>query len=121
MGRHVPEKPKEEKPNPIMPLVGFFLLLILGGLSYLVSPTIANWLAMAEVTLGKDFKLLPITFPPEWPSFAPRLVVTLVMFGVFFVVVMILLFLFMKPGGSTSDVTLQQVREEKDRKKKRRR
>ena len=40
-----------EKANPLLPFIGFIVLLVTGGLSYLVAPGVAVWLTEARWVL----------------------------------------------------------------------
>ena len=111
-----------EQVNAFVPLVGFIVLVILAAFAYLVSSRALRWVTTAHVTLGM-FTVLPVSFPGEWPSFVPQLVVGFVIFLALFVVAMIAILPFM--GGSNPDQEFSKdareyVREEYKKRTKRR-
>lgn len=113
---------KKEKVNAFVPLIGFILLVILAAFSYLISSSALRWVTTAHLTLGM-FAVLPLSFPGEWPSFVPQLVVGFVIFLALFVLAMIAILPFM--GGSNPDEEFSKdareyVRDEYKRRTKRR-
>lgn len=120
MGRNIKSTEYEKQTNPMLPLVGFVVLLILGGLSFLASPYIVQWLKTTTFSLGGFIKVLPVQFPPNWPLIVDQIAVTLVLFVLFFTIVMIALFSFMKPPGvDETSVSLDTLRREKQQKRRR--
>jgi hypothetical protein len=115
MGRRNYTVQEEKAPNPLMPLFGFIVFLIVGGLAFWSSPTVVHWLSTTHFGLvGGMIPILPMEFPAKWSPLAKQAVVSVAMFFVFFAIVMSVLFFFIKPpSASESDVTLDQIRKEK--------
>jgi hypothetical protein len=114
----VVDKSKEQ--NPMLGLFGFIVLVVVGGVSFLISGPLTQYLTTARVTIGAaNIKLLPIKFPVDWSPLADQLAVTLVVFLIIFVIVMIIMFMFMKPSSEGEmSVNLDVMRKEvQDRKK----
>jgi hypothetical protein len=113
---------KDEKAKAFVPLIGFIVLVILAAFAFVVSPRALQWVTTSHLTLGM-FTVLPVSFPGDWPSFVPQLVVAFVIFLALFVVAMIAILPFM--GGSNPDEEFSKgardyVREEHKRRTKRR-
>lgn len=121
------EAEKKRRVDPLGPVLGFIILLVGGGFSWLVAPRVINWMQTAEVNFGFFGPILPITFPATWSPIFQRLAIGGFMFLVFFIIAMIVMMALM--GGSAQgelDVTMREVREKKagsgpSKKKKRRR
>jgi cellobiose-specific phosphotransferase system component IIC len=113
---------KDERPNPLQPFIGFVVLLVLGGFSFLAAPTVVKALTTVEFSMGFLGPVLPITFPETWSPFVSNTVIALVLMFVLFTLVMILMIPFLKPPGHELDVRDPVVlsRKEKRRRKKRR-
>jgi len=111
MGRQNIVVAEDKPPNPLTPLFGFVVFLIVGGLSYWVSPRVVRWLAHTHVKLGGLIPLLPIEFPADWPPIAHNLAVTFPLFFVVFAIVMSVVMFMMKPPA-TGDVTMETMRKE---------
>jgi hypothetical protein len=122
MGRRNYTVQEDTAPNPLMPLLGFIVFLIVGGLAFWSSPSVVHWLSSAHMSLaGGLLPVLPIEFPAKWSPIAKQLVVSVAMFMVFFTIVMTALFFFMKPPNvSDSSVSLNQMRKEKKKMKMKR-
>ncbi len=109
-----------KRQNPLGPLVGFILLLVVGGFSALAAPLVVGWLQTAELTFGLlGWKVLPIQFPASWPPIAAHVLVGLVIFVVVFTILMIVLFSLMKPPREEMNVELSTVRARKGQRKRR--
>lgn len=108
--------------NPMLGLIGFILLIVVGGFSYFVSAPLTVYLTTAHVTAGATgLKLLPLSFPADWSPLASQLSVAFFVFLVLFVVLMIIFFLFMRPSSqSETSVSVDVMRQEKAAKKKKR-
>jgi hypothetical protein len=113
---------EEKETNPLLSLIGFVVLIVLGILSFFVSPRIVRWLTTTELKLGAlGLPVLPITFPETWPFIVDRLVVTLIMFIIFFAIGMIVWSAIAKPPEiDERDVSIAKLRAEKAKSKKRR-
>ena len=107
--------------NPMLGLIGFIMLVVVGGISYLISGPFTQYLKTAHVTIGATgLKLLPLYFPADWSPLASQLAVAFFIFLVLFVVAMIILFTFMRPSTRTeTSVSIDVLRQEKAAKKKR--
>ncbi len=104
--------------SPLGPLVGFILLIVVGGFSVLAAPSVTTWLQTANLTFGAlGWKVLPIQFPAGWPPIVSHGLVALVLFGVVFTVLMIVLFALMKPPTEELDVELKTVRARKGKRR----
>ncbi|MBN1313209.1 MAG: hypothetical protein JXB30_17505 [Anaerolineae bacterium] len=111
MGRQNIIVAEEKPPHPLIPLFGFIIFVIVGGLSYLVSPKVVHWLETTNFKLGGLVKILPIEFPAKWPPIAHNLVVTFALFFVIFATVMSVVMFMMKPPGA-GDLTMETMRKE---------
>jgi len=111
-----------EKENPMLGLIGFIILVVVGGFSFLISGPILGFLTTANVTLGQSgIKLLPLTFPAEWSQLADQAAIAFGIFLIVFVLSMIVLFSFMKPSTeSETSVSMEQMRQEVAARKRRR-
>jgi hypothetical protein len=109
-----------KKENPMLGLIGFIILVVVGGFSFAVSGPALHFLRTAHVTVGMSgIKLLPLEFPANWSPLANQMAVAFGIFLVVFAIAMIILFLFMKP--STQDeysVSLDVMRREVEARKK---
>jgi hypothetical protein len=113
---------ESKRPNPMLGLIGFIILIVVGGISFALSGPIMVWLQTAQVVIGPSaIKVLPIQFPPDWSPLGDQ---TAVAFGVFllvFGVIMLVLFSFMRPSFSDPrDVSLDTLRREAAERKRRR-
>ena len=120
------EAEKKNKVDPLGPVLGFIILLVGGGFSWLVAPRVINWMETAEVNFGFFGPILPITFPNTWSPIFQRLAIGGFMFLLFFIIAMIVMMALM--GGTAQgelDVSRKEVMEKKfgggKQKKKRRR
>jgi len=113
---------ESKRPNPMSGLIGFIVIVVIGGFSFAVSAPVTHWLKTTTVVAGASgLKLLPLIFPPEWPALGQQLAVTAGLFLILFVIAMVLLFAFMRP--STADersVSMNDMRQEAQARKKRR-
>jgi hypothetical protein len=116
---NVQHKSTERKSNPMGPLIGFIMFIVIGGLSYGVSPAVVHFAETANVKFGTfGWKLLPLAFPAGWPDILKNLIVAAALFLVLFVIAMIILFSIMKPARGEMDIGLEQIRAQKAKKKK---
>jgi hypothetical protein len=117
---HLEPEYKKEARNPMLPFIGFVVMIVLGVLAYLASPSIIEWMATTNLKLGGiGLTVFPITFPKNWSPITQRLVVTLAFFLVFFVILMIPISLVMKPSDEDEmGVRLRDLRTEKQETKK---
>ncbi len=109
---------EKKKSDPLQPLLGFILLIVIGGLSYLASPFVLNWLQTTNLSLGMLGPILPMTLPPEWPEIVKQGLVTVLLFMVGFTVAMIVLFSITKPPKGETDVSMAEVRARKGTKRR---
>src|SRR5512139_3372025 len=101
---------ESKRDNPMLGLIGFIVLIVLGGLSFAVSGAAVRFLSTANVVLGTA-RVLPIKFPPTWSPLGHQAVVAFGIFMILFVIAMIIMFTFMKPPGTSElDVSLDQMR-----------
>lgn len=112
------EKEQVEKPNPLLPFIGFVLLIIIVGVSFWLSPDAVQWVQTTHWKMGGRVEVLPLTFPAEWPFIVNQLVVTLVMSIIMFAIAMSLMFIFMRT--STDEIDVKDLKEFQRSKKKRR-
>jgi hypothetical protein len=112
------ERPPSKRGSPLGPLIGFIVLIVVGGLAYLVSPAIVKWLTTTQLTFGSLGQVLPIQFPEAWPEMMTRIVVAVAIFAIVFIIAMIPIFAMVGTPKGEMDVDLGKVRDE--RKKKRR-
>ncbi len=111
---NVQQATKRRKRSPLGPLIGFIVLVVVLGVSFLAAPSAVNWLETAEFTLGAfGWRVLPITFPAEWSPLVIQTVVTLFMALVLFIILMIIMFALMKPPREELDVEYSAVRARK--------
>lgn len=68
MGRQNITVQEEKPPSPLLPITGFVMMLIVGGLAWLVSPRAVVWLKTTQFKLGGLIKVLPIEFPKGWSA-----------------------------------------------------
>jgi hypothetical protein len=106
--------------NPMLGLIGFIVLVVVGGISYGLSIPLLPYVTKTKMMLGAA-QILPIRFPPDWTPLMNQLAVTFAIFLVLFVISMIVLFMFMKPISQDDQyVNLDVMRQEvKDRRRSR--
>lgn len=121
MGRQNITVQEEKPPSPLLPISGFVLMLIVGGLAWLLSPRMVVWLKTTQFKLGGLLQVLPIEFPKDWSPLANQLAVTAFLFILFFTLVMSALFFVIgKSSLGENDVSLDVIRREKQKMTKRR-
>ncbi len=109
----------KKKVNPLLPLIGFVIMALDGGISYLAAPGVINFLGTTVFVFGSFGQILPIAFPGDWPPTLTRLVVAGTMFLVIFTAMMIVIFAITKPPKEESHVDIGDVRKEVQARKKR--
>lgn len=112
------EAETNKKSNPYIALMGFIIIVLVGGVSYLAAPMLRTWLTTTTWFVAGT-RVLPIRFP-AWDLLTQDLAVAAGMFLVLFAVVMILLLVVMGSPAGPTDVSLQEIRAEKKRKEKQR-
>ena len=121
MGRQNVVQQEEKPQNPLLPIIGFVVILIVGGAAFWVSPRVVWWLQNTNFKLAGLIKVFPIDFPKGWSPLANQLAVTLFLFIILFTIVMSALFFVMRvPGSDETDVSLDEIRREKQKMMKRR-
>ncbi len=105
---------KSKQQNPMLGLIGFILIVVLGGFSFGVSGPATAWLQTSTVVLGASgINILPLKFPDTWSPLANQLAVTVGIFLVLFVIAMALMFMFMRPASVTEQsVSMHDMRKE---------
>jgi TRAP-type C4-dicarboxylate transport system permease small subunit len=105
------ETDRPEQRDPLRPLLGFILLLVVGALAWIISPGVTNWLTTTHFELGAfGWQVLPLTFPDVWPDIAVRGIVALFMFLVVFITLLVIFMILLKPPRGGHDVTIAQAR-----------
>src|SRR5262245_34586395 len=106
------------EPNPMLGLIGFIVLLVVGGISYGLSIPVYPYVSKKTMMLGAA-QVLPIRFPPDWTPLMNQLAVAFAIFLILFVISMVLLFVFMRPHTADDrSIDLNVMRQEvKDRKR----
>jgi hypothetical protein len=93
-----------KKGDPLVPFIGFVLLVVIGGGAFLIAPEVVVWMANTNFTVATTgWQLLPFRFPETWPPILARLAVTVVLFGLVFSLAMIIMLALMKPASSELD------------------
>ncbi len=122
MGRHNYVEAETRKQHPMAPIIGFVIMLVVGGVAFLLSPRMVWWLKTTHFKLAGLITVLPIEFPKGWSALANQLVVTLFLFVLIFALVMTgILFLTGKSAMGEKDISLDEIRREKQKKMKGRR
>lgn len=104
----------KKKADPLGPLLGFLILIVGGGFSWIVAPRAIVWLENTRFVFGFLGPVLPIQFPDNWPSLMQRLVVSGFMFLIFFVIAMIVIMALMGTSQQGDmDISMKEVRERK--------
>jgi|GEM_PF-3257556 len=89
---------EEKRPDPLVPFLGFIIILILGGVSWVVSPAVVAWLARTNWVFGTfGWQVLPIHFPENWPPLLSQALIALLIFLLLFTIAMAFFFLFARP------------------------
>ena len=109
---------KGKKQNPFLPIVGFILLVGLGGFSYAVAPTARHFLETTRFR-PSGINILPMAFPTDWPDPAVNAAVALAIFVILFGLAM-LIALMLAPTRRAEDTAAKWVEEEAKRRKKER-
>lgn len=121
MGRHNYVEAEKKQQNPMLPIIGFVMILILGGAAYLISPVVVTWLRTTHFSLGGLITVLPIAFPKGWSPLANQLIVAAFLFILLFALVMSgMFFVSGKSAVGEDDVSLDEIRREKQKMMRRR-
>jgi hypothetical protein len=119
MGQRFKQEQNRRVTTAWWPLIGFGVLVVLGGLSYALSDLVIGYLTTAHLVIG-TFSVLPLLFPAEWPHIAKQAAVAFVLFMIMFVIAMIAMFsVITPPGEDETTISLADVRADKERRKKR--
>jgi Na+/proline symporter len=110
---------KKKKTNPMLPLIGFVIMAVGGGFSYLAAPGVIKFLETTTFVFGFFGPILPIAFPGDWPPLLTRGVVAGMMFLVIFTLMMVVIFAIIKPPHEESHVDISDVRKVVQARKKR--
>lgn len=113
---YVPQK--KEKTSALSPFIGFVMLIVTGGLSFLLSPTAVKWLKTTHWEPGGTMAILPLKFPASWSPMTEQLVVSLGLFIMLFAIAMAFMFMFMKT--TADEIDIKDLKEMQKQKKKRR-
>ena len=108
--------------NPMIGLIGFIMIIVVGGVSFLLSIPLTTYFKTTRLTLGMSgLQVLPLKFPQGWSPLGQQLAVTAGLFLVLFVISMVILFMFMKPSSEDeTSVNLDVMRKEVEARKKHR-
>lgn len=99
------------KKGPLRPALGFILLLVVGALSWFVSPRVADWLTTTDCQIGSfQWQILPLEFPEAWPSIAVQGLVALFTFMITFITFMVVFVILLRPPRGRHDVSVSQAR-----------
>ena len=109
---------KIEKPNPLLPVVGFILLVGFGGFAYVIAPTARRFAETRPVRLG-SMQVFPMEFPADWPDVAINGAIALIIFLVLFGIGMVIA-LAVVPSRRVEDAAGKWVEEDVKERKKRR-
>lgn len=120
MGRRNYVEADKKQQNPMLPIIGFVIMLIVGGAAFWVSPRMVFWLKTTQFKIAGLITVLPIEFPEGWSPIANQLAVTTFLFILLFTVVMAgILFLTGNTAMGETDVSLDEIRREKKKMMKR--
>lgn len=113
---------REEKKKPqgaLVPLYGFLVMVVAGGLSFLVAPAIRTFLETTTWYFGAfGWRVLPLTFPGAWSELTVRFAISGVLFLMVFMLFMIVALMI---GAGPEEESLQYIRERQDEIRKKRR
>lgn len=110
---------KDDAPPPLIPFLGFIVLLLAGALAFVGSPYLIEFLTTTQLSLG-FMDLLPITFPADWSFLVQRLVVSIIVFLAVFIVMMIVWSTMTGKDADPQNVDLATIRKRKEAQRKRR-
>ena len=71
--------------NPLLPFIGFVVLLAGGALSWYLAPRVRYWLTSRPIRLDA-LGSIQLSFPAAWPTTVSNLVMALILFGVIFAI-----------------------------------
>ncbi len=111
------DKVKEKGPNPFLPIVGFILMVGIGGLAYLFAPTVRRYVETNRLAV-MGTQILPLTFP-DWPDVAVNAAIAFIFFLVFFSIAMFLALALSPQRRSEDDAAKWVEQQVKERKKRR--
>jgi hypothetical protein len=67
------QEAEAKKGNPYIALIGFIIIVLVGGISYLAAPMVKTWLTTTSWSLAGT-RVLPIRFP-AWDAMTQDLAV----------------------------------------------
>jgi hypothetical protein len=103
--------------NPFLPIVGFILMVGIGGMAYLSAPTLRRYAETQRLSvLGT--RVLPMAFP-DWPDVAIHAAIAFVIFVIVFSFAMFIAMLLI-PSRRVEDETTKWLEQQQKEKKKRR-
>lgn len=109
------------KSNPFGPVIGFFVLLLVAGVSIGLSGPILTFITTETVVLGSFGQVFPIAFPGDWPQLVQQGVIAVALLAVtstLFALVSILLLGGSRRESGPMDVDIGKLREDKEAQKK---
>ena len=112
-------KDEDDRPNPLGPFIGFVVIIVIGGFSFLAAPTVIRALTTVQFSMGVFGPVLPIAFPETWSPFAQQSIIAVVLMIILFSLVMILMIPFLKTPGDPLDVRDPVVLSRRDKKRRR--
>lgn len=113
---------QDQKPGAFIPLIGFIVMILVGGFSYLVAAPVKEFVTTQEFYFGSfGWQIFPVAFPATWPESMQTLVVGGVVFMFLFIIFMIIMLLLLPtPNSEYQDIIKEQQAAKKQSKKKRR-
>lgn len=112
-------EPKKKQGSAMSPAFGFVIFVVLAIVSFFLSPIVVKFLTTTSFGIASAGAILPIVFPDNWPAIVPRLLVTVVLFGILFTLSMIPMFAMVPKTSSELDVNIATLRKQKKEEKKR--
>ncbi len=113
---------REKKPGAFIPLIGFIVMILVGGVSYLVADPVKAFVTTQEFYFGTfGWQIFPVVFPSTWPESMQTLVVGGIVFLFLFIIFMIIMLILLPtPNSEYQDIIKEQQAVKKKPKKRRR-